>query len=160
MGGDLAAQGGSFHLRWRFVDRITALEPWRLAGGRKAVSLEEYYLLEPLGREGVLPESLLLEACAELVRWLVLAGSSFRQLALLGEVERFAFRRPVRLSEVLDLQAEVVERTDAALRAACRALDRGETVAEGRLALALMPLDEPDTVQALRERWLELHADA
>ena len=64
-------------MKWRVVDRIAPCEPWTAIEGHKCVSLEEYFLMERLGRRGALPESLLLAGFVELGRWLVCVSSGW-----------------------------------------------------------------------------------
>jgi hypothetical protein len=144
-------------MRWRFVDRVTSFEAWRSITGRKAVSLEEYYLLQPLGREGVAPESLLLESCVELARWLVAASSGFSQIAELAAAEQFAFREGATTGTVLRIAETVAYRAAGRLFADCRVTVEEQTVAAGRLALSLMPADGAFQAGELEELWREIH---
>lgn len=143
-------------MRWRLVDKITDFEPWRSIGGRKAVSLEEYYLLQPVGREGVLPESLVLECCAELARWLAAASSGFERMAELGGVERFVFERQAVLGDVLHIDERVAELGDSGLSVECRVAAETGTVASGRLALSLVPVGSAFRPGELEELWREI----
>jgi len=68
----------------------------------KCVSLEEYFLLERLGRRGSLPESLVLASFVELARWLVVVSSEFESSALLTDVLGFSFRDPLGMGAVLE----------------------------------------------------------
>ena len=78
-------------MRWRFMDRINRFEAWATIEGRKAVSLEEYSLLEPFGRKGSLPENLVVESCVHLARWLVIVSSGFEQTCILSAIDQFRF---------------------------------------------------------------------
>ncbi len=149
-------------MRWRFVDRVTAFESWRRIAGRKAVSLEEYKLPAPLGREGVLPESLVLECCVELGRWLAAASSDFRQACVLEEVAGFAFSGQAGMGDVLEIEVRLSEggAGSASVRAECRVSTSAREVAAGRLVLGLVPLAEgfdPDFAASL---WRELRGQA
>lgn len=147
-------------MRWRFVDRVTAFEPWQHIAGRKAVSLEEYHLLQPLGREGVLPESLTIECCAELARWLVAASSSFTQATVLSEVEQFAFNRPAGMGCVLRVEVLVAARAEERLTVDCRITGDDAAVASGRIALAIVDLAELLDAGELAGLWRELYGEA
>ena len=147
-------------MRWRFVDKVTSLEPWRRITGRKAVSLEEYYLLERTGREGVLPESLVVECCVELVRWLVAASSSFALMSALEEIDGFTFARTAAIGELLRLDAEVAEKDDSIISTECQVTVNGTAIASGRLRSCLLPLGvgfEPGELEGL---WRELYGPA
>ncbi|MFB3882793.1 MAG: hypothetical protein ACE149_16125 [Armatimonadota bacterium] len=145
-------------MRWRLVDKITDLTPWQGIAGVKAVGLEEYCLLEPLGREYALPESLVIECCVELGRWLVVASSSFSLMALLGGVDDFAFARPAEGGELLEIEASVVTRSDAIVCLDCTVSAAGRGIAGGRLTLQLLPLADGHDREEMAGRWRELHA--
>jgi len=147
-------------MRWRFVDKITAVHPWQKISGIKAIGLEEYCLLEPLGREYVLPESLVIECCVELARWLVTVSSSFSLIALLSGIDGFAFARPAEGGNVLEIHADLRGRSNADVSVECSVTARGRTVAAGRLTLDSLPLlDGPDR-EEMAGRWRELHGPA
>jgi hypothetical protein len=156
-------------MRWRFVDRVTAFEPWLRIAGRKAVSLEEYKLLRPFGREGVLPETLVLECCVEHLRWLIAASSGFRQACVLEEVVSFAFSTPAGMGAVLEVDVRLTgpgrvpagePSPERSLEAECRVRAVGVEVASGRIRAGLVPLADgfdPGFVQGL---WKDLHGQA
>ena len=142
-------------MRWRLVDRVDRFESWRLIAGRKAVSLEEYSLLEPLGRRGVLPESLVLACCVELVRWLAAASSGFELTGALESVEDMNFARQARPGAALEIGVQAARDGDA-LRADCAVRCGGQELAAGRLGLALMPLAESFDREWVEGVWKEL----
>ena len=148
-------------MRWRFVDRVTAFEPWRRIAGRKAVSLEEYQLLKPFGREGVLPESLVLESCVEHVRWLAAASSGFQQACVLEAVEGFNFSGQAGMGAVLEVEAKLAGGAGAGpLQASCRVTAGGQEIAAGRITLGLVPLAESFDRDFVESLWREIHAQA
>jgi hypothetical protein len=143
-------------MRWRFADRITALDPWMRAEGTKAVTLEEYSLLEAQGREGELPESLALECCVQLVRWLVAASSNFELTAELESVRDFRFLHRPGMGDALNTRVTVTERSGTALGARCELHCGGATAAEGHLAFRFAPLREFMDPDALKTLWSEI----
>lgn len=145
-------------MRWRFVDQVTAFQPWRMIAGTKVVSLEEYYLLEPLGREGVLPESLVIECLCELARWLVVASSSFTEGAVLDGLRGFSFARQATMGERLDLEVRVTELGDGAATVCCTAASAGCAVASGELEVSRLPLAEVYDAALAEALWGELNA--
>jgi len=145
-------------MRWRFVDRIDSFQPWQAATGRKAISFEEFSLCERLGRKGVLPESMVLESCVHLVRWLVAASSDFASTSVLSEVERFALLREVGAGDSLALTAAVLAREAERVRVECRAECGGQAVAEGVLVVELLPLPACAPPEDARSLWRELSA--
>jgi 3-hydroxymyristoyl/3-hydroxydecanoyl-(acyl carrier protein) dehydratase len=147
-------------MRWRFVDKITAVHPWQKITGIKSIGLEEYYLLEPLGREYVLPESLVIECCVELARWLVTVSSSFSLTALLRGVDGFHFAGPAEGGEVLEICANLVNRDGSGVTVDCSVAAQGRAVAHGRLDLgSFRPLDISERDE-MTGRWRELHGPA
>jgi 3-hydroxymyristoyl/3-hydroxydecanoyl-(acyl carrier protein) dehydratase len=142
-------------MRWRLVDRVDRFEGWRLIAGRKAVSLEEYSLLEPLGRRGVLPESLVLACCVEMARWLAAASSGFELTGALESVENMNFARQARPGAALEICAETTRSGDA-LRADCVVRCGGEELAAGRIGFALVPLAGSFDREWVEGVWKEL----
>jgi len=147
-------------MRWRFVDQVTSFEPWRAIAGRKAVSLEEYYLLQPLGREGAAPESLVLESCVELARWLVAASSGFCDIADLVAVEQFALGEEATTGTVLHIAERAARRTARRLFVDCRVTAEDKMLAFGRLGLSVVPADRAFYSRELQELWQEIHGPA
>jgi hypothetical protein len=143
-------------VRWRFVDHVDGFQRWTAISGRKCVSLEEYCLADKAGRDVALPESLVLESCVELGRWLAAASSEFTLTAALCEVRRFAWARPAGMGEVLrmDLCAERIGEEHLCI--ACSVHCGPERVAEGTVTVALMPLEEGFDAAVMRARWEEL----
>jgi hypothetical protein len=144
-------------MRWRLIDRITRFEAWRAIEGRKAVSLEEYSLLEPLGRKGAFPESLMLESCVHLARWLVAASSGFERLCVASEVERFQIDRGATAGAVLDVSVTVSSRHADALRVACGVSSESRGIGRGAFEVSLFPLDAAAAAADMRTLWQELH---
>jgi hypothetical protein len=147
-------------VRWRMLDRVDDMAPWAHIAGRKAVSLEEYMLLEPFGRRGVLPESLILASCVDLARWLVAASSAFALTATLREVQEFDLARTAGMGQVLELTADVRDRRPDALALECGATCAGKPVAQGRLVMAFVPAGECFEPAALAAAWEELYGKA
>jgi len=144
-------------MRWRFVDKITYFQPWQTIVGRKTVSLEEYYLLQPLGCEGVLPQSLLIECCVELARWLTAASTEFDRVSELADIERFAFDSEAVLGEVLHIDGRGVEMSDPQFSVECSVAAEAGFVASGRLTLSLVPARDAFRPGELEELWREIH---
>ncbi len=147
-------------MRWRFVDRIEAFEPWRTIRGRKAISLEEYSLLAPWGRDGEFPESLVLESCVELGRWLVAASSSFELAAVMAEAEDLRFEVPAGMGMLLRIAARAERRTGTDLSLQCQVHCSPHRVALGQVRLEFVSLAEhfdPDSMKAV---WEDLYGAA
>ena len=147
-------------MRWRLVDHMSDFVPWVSIAGRKAISLEEYLLLEPFGRQGFLPESLILEGCVELARWLVAASSGFSLTAALSRVREFRVDEPTGIGQLLDLTARARTRRRDELELECRVTSTAKPVAGGTITVAFMPTSECFDPTALETLWGELYGAA
>ena len=145
-------------MRWRFIDRVTRFEPWSAITGLKTVSLEEYSLLEPLGRKGRFPESLVIEAGVQLARWLVAASSDFAQSCVLDAVDGFEFTGEAGAGSALNVSLTVTRRNGDGLRLVARALDGGRPVGSGTVGVRFLPLSEVAAPEDMRTLWQELYA--
>jgi len=129
-------------MRWQFIDKITDIAEWSSIEAVKAVSFEEYQLYVPLGRQGVFPESLLIESCTEVIRYLVVFSSHRKTTALLSEVRNFKIDKPVQKGSCLILSAQVKKRNNEFVYAECTINCEKQVVATGQLTCRLDPLDE------------------
>lgn len=145
-------------MRWRFVDRIEAFESWSRIRGIKTVSFEEFSLLKRFGRKGSFPESLVIEHCVELGRWLVMKSSGFKLSSILSGVDAFSFASFAGAGDRLATRAEVKSRSDEGLILECLVHSGGRTVAGGRLTLFCVPLAQGFERSAVEGIWNELHA--
>jgi hypothetical protein len=148
-------------MKWRLVDRVVAFAPWEQISAAKALSFEETTLLERWGREGDVPPALLLESCVEAARWLVAVSSGFTRTAALSQCDRFEFG-PVGPAVTLTVSVSVTSRSAERLevRAECRAPGRREPVAQGQLALELLPLAGSFDREWVMALWGDLRRNA
>ena len=147
-------------MKWRLIDRIDRFEPWQHAAGAKTVSFEEYSLLKRLGRKGAFPESLVLDACVELARWLVAGSSDFAQVAALEQIEDFAFRTEAGRGDVLEISLTTLNRDETHLALKCAVAFAGREVASGKITVNLSPLSESFDREWLVGLWQELRRSA
>jgi hypothetical protein len=147
-------------MRWRFVDRIEEFAPWAFIRGRKAISLVEYSLLNPFGREGAFPESLVLESCVHLARWLVVRSSSFKSTCLLSELGSFNVDHEVGLGHILTMGIRVTMRREDSLQVDCEATDGERLIGYGALTVSLMDLTGMADPEVMKAMWQELYAKA
>lgn len=147
-------------MRWRLLDSVLQLEQWKSARGIKAVSFEEYTLREPFGREGLLPETMVMESCVELIRWLVADSSDFEMTCLLEEVTGFEWLGEAGMGDSLHIHATIIAREEACLTTDCRVAVGEREIARGRLRVGLVPMAESFDVEWMRGRWCELYATA
>lgn len=144
-------------MRWRFVDRMEAFEPWAFLRGRKSISLEEYCLLDPLGRKGVFPETLALESCAHLGRWLVMKSSDFLKIGLLSEVREFSFANECGMEQSLEMTVRVQKKEEGSIEGAFDATAEGKPICRGVLILVFIGLEELVDPETMRATWQELY---
>jgi hypothetical protein len=147
-------------MRWFFVDRIESYCAWESITARKAVSFEEFHLLESHGRRGEFPESLLVEACVEAFRWLVVRSSEYRLSAVLQAIEEFSLAAPASCGDVLRVSLAIGERNPGALSAGCSILCSRGTLASGRLSVETTDLDAQSDRSLLAGAWRELYGAA
>jgi 3-hydroxymyristoyl/3-hydroxydecanoyl-(acyl carrier protein) dehydratase len=147
-------------MRWRLLDRVSQVVAWESARGRKAVSFEEYTLREPFGREGSLPETMVIESCVELLRWLVADSSDFESTCLLEAIAGFGFSGEAGMGDCLDIEATVTSRGESFLMADCQVKVGNRDIANGILRVGLVPMAESFDIAWMRGRWSDLYATA
>ncbi|MFA6567041.1 MAG: hypothetical protein WCS96_02410 [Victivallales bacterium] len=147
-------------MRWCFTDRIHKIEEWKYVSGRKLSSLEEHCLCEPLGRQGVLPETLVIESCISLLRWLVTVSSGFKKTCIVSSIEEFKFSDVSGMGEAFEMIIEVAGRDGETITASCRVSGRKSEIASGIIHVELCPLAESFEPEILAEQLKELYASA
>ncbi len=147
-------------MRWYFIDRIESYLEWQSITALKAVSFEEFTLLEKQGRLGEFPETLLLETCVEALRWLIVRSSGFQLASALRSVEAFKMFSPARCGDVLRLTVAVVEHSQDAVTAFCAVACSRANLAEGRISMDLTPLHLYFDPSMSQGTWKELHGKA
>jgi len=146
-------------MKWRFVDRVAEYSPWKSIYGGKAVSFEEYCLLEPLGRTGEFPRSLLIECAVELSSWLVAVSTGFKSVCVLGGMDCFE-TQPTGPASVIDIKIAFDEIDGDKIAANAELSDSGEVVGRGTLTLLMSPLSEFADSDNMEQIWRELYAEA
>jgi 3-hydroxymyristoyl/3-hydroxydecanoyl-(acyl carrier protein) dehydratase len=147
-------------MRWRFLDRASGFELWKKVDGKKAISLEEYCLLERFGRRGDFPEILILECCVELVRWLVTKSSNSEQTCILAQVDGFRVLGTAGAGDVLEMSAAVLNADRELLQTRCTVQLNGKRLAEGILIFLLLPLSDYDDHEMVENTWKELYGSS
>jgi len=71
-------------MRFLFYDRVTRLEKGRRIVGVKSLSSSEAFLEKHFTRVALIPGTLLIEAMAQLLGWLVAYSHDFRYAAIMG----------------------------------------------------------------------------
>lgn len=88
-------------MKFRLIDKITGFKKYEWIETVKAISLEEYSLLEPWGRKGAFPETLILQIAVESAALFAAASSEFRWIGLLDTVEEVRFLSETAPGDVL-----------------------------------------------------------
>jgi 3-hydroxyacyl-[acyl-carrier-protein] dehydratase len=121
------------------VDRILEVSP----DGKRAVALKNVTINEPFfaghfPEYPIMPGVLIVEALAQAASAALLTPE-LRQgrLGMLGGVDGFRFRRPVRPGDQLRLEVELVKMRGPVGRISGRATVDGEVAAEGEITFAL-----------------------
>ena len=82
-------------MRFLFYDRVTELERGKRIVGVKTFALSEEFLRGHFDRRPVVPGTVLIEAMAQLLGWLVIASHDFRLAAILSLVDDVTIADPL-----------------------------------------------------------------
>ncbi len=136
------------HFRaFSFVDRITAVEP--------GVRIRGTYQI-PAGL-AEFPSSLVAEAVGQLAAWSAMAKLDFKVRPVAGLAGKVEFLAPVRPSQTLELAAEIeTAELDAVGYGGTASVDGKPVIILENCVGPMMPLEEFDDPQALRERFAVL----
>lgn len=131
-------------MRYVLLDRITTFEPPDLARGVKCVSLADDVFADHFPGLPVMPGALMVEAMAQLAGTL-LEGAARKNdhanlYAVLTEIERAKFRRPVTPGDRLEMEAKTLHVSELGGQLAVTAAVDGERAASAQLKFALTQL--------------------
>jgi 3-hydroxymyristoyl/3-hydroxydecanoyl-(acyl carrier protein) dehydratase len=148
-------------MRYVLLDKITLLEPPKIAIGVKCVSLADDIFVDHFPGHPVMPGALILEALAQLGGVLVEAtmrnqGRSDLH-ALLTMVDKARFKKLVRPGDRLELKAHGKNASEDGGRVHATAYLEGELAAEADLTFVFARVTQPkllDKRQELLNIWL------
>lgn len=99
-------------MRFFLFDRIIEFEENKRCVGIKSVSLSEDFFVSHYDRRPIMPESLVLEAIAQVGSWATAASIDFEALPILLSVENFRVYKPVIPGDVLRLEVIISSNND------------------------------------------------
>jgi len=99
-------------MRFLFYDRVTSLEKGKRIVGVKSISSSEAFLEKHFTKVALVPGTLLIEAMAQLLGWLVAYSHDFRRVAIMSLIS--GVRLPSRLKPgvTLDIEGTLVTNTE------------------------------------------------
>ena len=145
-------------MKFRFVDKILSWTPHQRITGLKAVSFEEYCLKEPLGDEGRLPETLLLESVLQLGNWLILLSTDFQQMGLVIRISEVRFHDVLLPGQTLRMEVTLSRRREDGFEFSGEGRANGRAIITGVECLAVpVPAAEYVNPDDLRVVFSEIH---
>lgn len=113
------------------VDRITELEPGKMAKGRKCVTANEMHFLGHFPEKHVMPGVLIIEALAQTGAVALLSEEANKgKIALFGGIKNARFKKQVIPGDVLELNCEIITRKGPI------GIGKAEAYVDGKLAVS------------------------
>jgi 3-hydroxyacyl-[acyl-carrier-protein] dehydratase len=133
-------------MRYLLLDRVTRWVPGREAEGVKNVSLSEDFFEDHFPLKPVMPGTLIIEGMAQLAGILLeeaMKAEGARVKALMSQVERAKFRRPVYPGDRLVYLAKILQVGPLGGRASAVAACDGAPAADCSLLFSFHQFDDP-----------------
>lgn len=139
-------------MRFLFYDRVTSIEKGKRIVGVKSLSSSEEFLEKHFTKVALIPGTLLIEAMAQLLGWLVAYSHDFRLVAIMSLIGEARLPAQLKPGVTLDIEGHLLTNTERdSLGRATVSLD-GETIARvDRLIFRHFPVPAPEI---LVERFL------
>ncbi len=141
-------------MKFRLIDKITGFKKHEWIETVKAISLEEYSLLEPWDRKGAFPETLILQIAVESAALFAAASSEFRWISVLDSVEQVRFLAETAPGDVLNARVRA-ENGGQGFTFTISA--SGKTIAGGGFGGRPVPLADFYSKNDFRIMWEELY---
>ena len=120
------------------VDRVTDIEPGKLACGIKNVTINEPFFAGHFPHYPVMPGVLIVEALAQVGALALLSvPENAGKLGLFAGIDKLRFRRQVKPGDQLKLQVEIIAQKGPIGKGKAIATVDGEVAASGELMFAL-----------------------
>ncbi len=139
-------------MRFLFYDRVTRLEKGRRIVGVKSLSSSEEFVEKHFTRVALIPGTLLIEAMAQLLGWLVTYSHDFRYAAIMGLIGGARLPPALRPGVRLEIEGSLVRNTERDSLGTATVFLEGAMVAQvDRLIFRHFPVPSPER---LLERFL------
>jgi 3-hydroxyacyl-[acyl-carrier-protein] dehydratase len=135
-------------MRYFLLDKITAFEPGKRAGGVKCVTLSDEILHDHFPDHPIYPGALLIESMSQLAGFLVelsahVADGRPVRRAVLAQIKDAKFHQGCKPGDRIELEAVLESQLDAAARVSALATVDGARVARAELTFMLREVDSP-----------------
>jgi 3-hydroxyacyl-[acyl-carrier-protein] dehydratase len=145
-------------MRFRHIDKITALEPGKHIEGVKHLTSAERYLEDHFPKFPVMPGVLMLETLFQAAYWLVHKTNNFaHSVVMLKEARNVKFSGFVKPDQDLVVTADVKKQQDNVTTLMARGTVNGEVVVSGRLLLESFELADRYPLRAATQDYLRRH---
>lgn len=137
-------------MRFLFFDRVTDLELGRRIVGVRSFPLSDGFLRGHFDRRAVVPGTILIEAMAQLLGWLITASHGFRVVALVSRVDDVTIADPLlHPGAAVTITAEILSTSDADSLGRARIEANGAVLATaGRVIYSHAPIADAAALAA------------
>jgi 3-hydroxyacyl-[acyl-carrier-protein] dehydratase len=136
-------------MKYRQLDRITALEPGKRLTAERRLLPNEEYLKDHFPLFPVMPGVMMLEALHQAAVWMIKTGDQFRTpLVLLREVKSVKFGDFLCPGETLEISVEAIKDDGNQTTVKATASKQGRVTVSARLVLERCNTDEPEWLAA------------
>ena len=124
-------------MRFILFDKITHFEPGKSGRGIKNITVSEDFFKKHYDRTPLMPESLIIEALAQIGGWTVSASTDFQYSAIMVRLDNVRFYGPVRPGDQMILTVNLLSLNEYGSLIEGKAEVNGRVVAQiGRLSYA------------------------
>ncbi|MAI73073.1 MAG: beta-hydroxyacyl-ACP dehydratase [Rhodopirellula sp.] len=151
-------------MKYRQIDKITAIEPGKRLTAERTLRADEEYLKDHFPRFPVMPGVMMLEALHQAAIWLVRADDDFKTpLVLLRETRSVKFGDFLAPGETLQIAVDVVKQDGNHTTVKASATKQGRVTVSARLILERCFTGDPEhfgtdakVLESTKEQFLEL----
>ena len=151
-------------MKYRQIDRITAIEPGKQLIAERTLRADEEYLKDHFPRFPVMPGVMMLEALHQAAVWLVRAEDDFKTpLVLLRETRSVKFGDFLAPGETLQIAVDVVKQDGNRTTVKASATKQGRVTVSARLILERCFTGDPEhfgtdakVLESTKKQYMEL----